>query len=126
MESACSTRSGPTDCQTQGLDPVEVNEALGFRDDEREYSIATHMLKSLKVQSIQLLTKNPRKVAELARYGIRIPRRPPHAIPPNEQNRFHLETKALKSLHFIDLGEKPHLPGQGETVRVGGKPGGIA
>ena len=36
--------------QDRGLDTVEANEVLGFRDDEREYSIAAHMLGSLRVQ----------------------------------------------------------------------------
>src|SRR3989454_1191392 len=68
--------------QDRGLDTVEANRALGFRDDEREYAIAAHMLHSLRVRSIELLTNNPRKVAELSRYGIRITRRIPHIIPP--------------------------------------------
>ena len=105
---------------------MEANEALGFRDDEREYSIAAHMLSSLKVRSIRLRTNNPRTVEELSRHGIRISRRLPHVIPPNEYNRFYLETKASKSGHFIDFIGKPHLPEQGETVRVEGMMDGAA
>ena len=48
--------------QDHGLDTVEANVALGFRDDERDYSIAAHMLDSLGVGSVRLMTNNPRKV----------------------------------------------------------------
>ena len=104
--------------QDQGLDTVEANIALGFRDDEREYSIAAHMLHSLGVGSIQLLTNNPRKVDELVRYGVRVAGRLPHVIPPNEHNRFYLETKRDRSGHLLDALGIPHLPEQGEIVRV--------
>lgn len=106
--------------QDRGLDTVEANLALGFRDDEREYSIAAHMLHSLKVRSIRLLTNNPKKVEELARFGVTIAGRQPHVIPPNEHNRFYLETKRDKSGHHLDALGKAHLPEQGEPVRVEG------
>jgi GTP cyclohydrolase II len=100
--------------QDRGLDTVEANLALGFRDDEREYSIAAHMLQSLDVRSVQLLTNNPRKVDELRKLGVVVSARLPHVIPPNEFNRFYLETKRDKSGHLLDLEE------QGEAVRVEG------
>ena len=106
--------------QDRGLDTVEANLALGFRDDEREYSIAAHMLHSLRIRSIRLMTNNPRKVDELARLGVKIHARQPHVIPPNEFNRFYLETKRDKSGHFLDALGKPHLPEQGEPVQVEG------
>ncbi len=106
--------------QDRGLDTVEANLALGFRDDEREYSIAAHMLHSLEVRSVCLLTNNPRKVEDLARYGVRIAARLPHVIPPNEFNRFYLETKRDRSGHLLDALGKPHLPEQGESVEVEG------
>lgn len=106
--------------QDRGLDTVEANLALGFRDDEREYSIAAHMLHSLKVRSIRLLTNNPKKVEELARFGVTIAGRQPHVIPPNEHNRFYLETKRDKSGHHLDALGKAHLPEQAEPVRVEG------
>jgi GTP cyclohydrolase II len=108
--------------QDGGMDTVEANLALGFRDDEREYSIAAHMLHSLKVRSVRLLTNNPKKVEELERHGVRISGRLPHVIPPNEYNRFYLETKRDKSGHILDSLGKPHLPEQGEAVRVEGGP----
>ena len=108
--------------QDRGLDTVEANVALGFRDDEREYSIAAHMLHSLQVGSVRLLTNNPRKVEELSRFGVRISGRLPHVIPPNEFNRFYLETKRDKSGHLLDSLGKAHLPEQGEPVRIEGGP----
>jgi GTP cyclohydrolase II len=106
--------------QDRGLDTVAANAALGFRDDEREYSIAAHMLHSLRVASVRLLTNNPRKVEDLVRHGIRVSARVPHVIPPNEYNRFYLETKRDRSGHLLDLSGKPHLAEQGEAVEVGG------
>jgi GTP cyclohydrolase II len=95
--------------QDQGLDTVQANLALGFRDDERDYAIAAHMLESLKVKSIQLITNNPKKMEQLTEYGIHISGRIPHIMPTNEHNRFYLETKAAKSGHLIDFHGKEHL-----------------
>lgn len=106
--------------QDQGLDTVEANLALGFRDDERDYAIAAHMIDSLEVQSIQLMTNNPRKMGALAQHGIRVTRRLPHVIPPNGHNRFYLETKRDRSGHWIDFTGKPHLLEQGDPVVVEG------
>ena len=47
--------------QDQGLDTVEANLVLGFRDDERDYEVAAHMLGSLNVGSVNLMTNNPKK-----------------------------------------------------------------
>jgi len=104
--------------QDQGLDTVDANLALGFRDDERDYAIAAHVLASLTVQSVRLLTNNPKKVAELQKYGIDVTDRIPHVIPANEYNRFYLETKANRSGHFIDVHGKPHVPEQDDPVVV--------
>jgi len=89
--------------QDQGLDTVEANLALGFRDDERDYAVAAHMLHSLKIQSIRLMTNNPKKLDQLTQYGVKINGRVPHILPSNGHNRFYLETKAAKSGHMIDF-----------------------
>jgi GTP cyclohydrolase II len=83
------------------MDTVEANLALGFRDDERDYSVAAHMLMSLKVKSIRLMTNNPRKISGLQNLGITVSGRIPLIIPPNPYNRFYLETKEQKSGHML-------------------------
>ena len=89
--------------QDSGLDTVEANHALGFRDDERDYSIAAHMLESLQVKSVRLMTNNPRKIDGLQALGIKVTGRIPLVIPPNPYNRFYLETKVRKSGHLIEF-----------------------
>src|SRR5512138_2364731 len=100
--------------QDQGLDTVEANLALGFRDDERDYAVAAHMLMSLKIQSVQLMTNNPKKINQLTQYGIQVNGRIPHVMEPNQYNRFYLETKAAKSGHLIDFHGKKHFPEQSD------------
>jgi len=106
--------------QDQGLDTVEANLALGFRDDERDYAVAAHMLLSLKINSVQLMTNNPKKIDQLTQYGIKVSGRIPHIMPPNEHNRFYLETKAAKSGHMIDFHGKEHLPEQSDLPFIEG------
>lgn len=95
--------------QDHGYDTVEANLALGFRDDERDYSVAAHMLMSLKVKSIRLMTNNPKKMEGLTSLGINVAGRIPLIIPPNPHNRFYLETKADKSGHLLDSGGRERL-----------------
>jgi GTP cyclohydrolase II len=106
--------------QDQGLDTVEANLALGFRDDERDYAVAAHMLMSLKIQSVHLMTNNPKKIDQLTQYGIQVNGRIPHIVEPNEHNRFYLETKAVKSGHLFDFYGHEHLPEQSDRPIVEG------
>jgi GTP cyclohydrolase II len=98
--------------QDQGLDTVDANLALGFGDDERDYEIAAHMLASLNVASIRLMTNNPRKLEGLEQLGVKVTSRIPHVIPATEWNRFYLATKAARSGH--------DLPEQNDPVIVEG------
>jgi len=104
--------------QDQGLDTVEANLALGFRDDERDYSVAAHMILSLGVRSVRVLTNNPKKIEELREHGVEVAGRLPHVMQANDNNRFYLQTKADRSGHWIDFHGKTHLPEQNEPVIV--------
>ncbi|HLC34799.1 MAG TPA: hypothetical protein VJJ70_07355, partial [Anaerolineales bacterium] len=79
-----------------------------------------HMLESLHVRSIRLITNNPRKIEDLTHLGIKVSGRIPHVMPVNEYNRFYLETKAVKSGHLIDLNGKERLAEQADSPFVEG------
>ncbi|HET9493125.1 MAG TPA: GTP cyclohydrolase II [Chloroflexia bacterium] len=106
--------------QDYGYDTVDANLALGFHDDEREYSTAAHMLHSLKVKSVNLMTNNPRKIQGLIDHGIKVTGRTPLVIPPNTNNAFYLHTKATRSGHLIEFGEHERLQEQMDLPVVEG------
>jgi GTP cyclohydrolase II len=88
--------------QDFGYDTVEANLALGFRDDERDYKVAAHMLMAMGVKSVKLLTNNPKKIENLKRHGIDVAGRIPVLVKPTEYNKEYLRTKMEKSGHMLD------------------------
>lgn len=88
--------------QEQGLDTVDANLALGFRDDERDYGIAAAMLRTLGIRGVALMTNNPDKIRQLESACIAV-RRVPHEIAPGRHNRRYLETKARRAGHLLRL-----------------------
>ncbi|ALV63931.1 3,4-dihydroxy-2-butanone 4-phosphate synthase / GTP cyclohydrolase II [Thermococcus sp. 2319x1] len=95
--------------QDKGLDTVEANKMLGFKEDERDFSVAYQLLKALGVSKVKLLTNNPRKVKALEEFGIEVVEVIPIFGEVNEVNRPYLETKMLKLGHNL----KPLLEGGG-------------
>ena len=63
-----ANKTEATTRDTQGLDTVDANRALGLPDDVREYTAVANIL-GMGIRSIQLMTNNPRKVATLERLG---------------------------------------------------------
>ncbi len=89
--------------QDQGLDTVDANIHLGHLADEREYDIAALMLKDLRVNSISLITNNPKKIAELVRLGITVDQRIPVETDANSDNQNYLKTKVEKMSHMLSV-----------------------
>ena len=67
--------------QEEGFDTVEANEKLGFPADLRDYGIGAQILKDLGLQSLRLLTNNPRKIAGLQGYDLEVVERVPLQMP---------------------------------------------
>lgn len=87
--------------QDIGYDTVEANEALGFPSDLRNYEIAADILKDLGVAKINLLTNNPDKKDQLAKYGIKIYKRVALEIKPNKVDLNYLKVKKRKMRHQL-------------------------
>ncbi len=87
--------------QDKGLDTVEANEALGFAADQRDFSVATSILKAKGHLHINLLTNNPNKVSTLTAGGIKVVERIPLIIQPTTHSKNYLLTKREKLGHFL-------------------------
>ncbi|MGP1580706.1 MAG: GTP cyclohydrolase II [Wolinella sp.] len=86
--------------QDQGYDTVEANIALGFRDDERDYSVAGEILKYYGITSVRLLTNNPKKVDSLSKY-VQIFSREEILADKTCYNENYLKTKRDKLGHLL-------------------------
>ena len=91
--------------QNHGLDTVEANQKLGFKDDLREYGIGAQILVSLGVKKMRLLTNNPKKMVGLEGYGLSVTEQIPIEVEPNIHNKGYLECKRLKMGHILNMCE---------------------
>ena len=88
--------------QEDGLDTVDANLTLGFKDDERSYDVAVAILKKLNVKKINLITNNPHKITKLNQEGLEVLKIVKLKVEPNEINKKYLKTKKIKSKHIFD------------------------
>ena len=87
--------------QEAGADTVQANEQLGFKADQRNYALVEPMLKQFGVQSLRLMTNNPRKIAAMEALGIPVAERVPLLVNRNKFNQNYLNTKAAKLGHMM-------------------------
>jgi len=89
--------------QDGGLDTFEANLALGFGEDERDYTVAAQMLLALGVDELDLLSNNPDKAAQLEAAGIRVNRRVATGVHLSTDNARYLAAKAWQGHDLLDL-----------------------
>ncbi len=99
--------------QDRGLDTVEANRQLGFKEDLREYGIGVQILKDLGLSTIRILTNNPKKLVGIEAYGVKIVEQLPILVPPTPYNYEYLKTKKEKLGHqldqiFVNLSDEPN------------------
>ncbi len=88
--------------QDEGLDTVEANNKLGFKGDLRGYGLGAQILADQGLTDIHLLTNNPKKIAGLEGYGLKITKRVPIQTEANKVNINYLKTKKSKMGHLFD------------------------
>ncbi|WP_165242233.1 bifunctional 3,4-dihydroxy-2-butanone-4-phosphate synthase/GTP cyclohydrolase II [Corynebacterium lizhenjunii] len=87
--------------QDQGRDTVDANIEQGLPQDARSYYAAAAILRDLGVESVQLLSNNPAKVAQLENYGISVSGRVPLAVEAHAENIAYLRTKRDRMGHVL-------------------------
>ena len=87
--------------QDEGCDTVEANERLGFKPDQRDYGIGAQILRDLGVETMRLLTNNPRKFIGLDGYGLYVIESLPLEIAASDHSRDYLKTKKDKLGHTL-------------------------
>mgnify|MGYP002518076176 FL=1 len=85
--------------QDTGLDTVEANLKLGFKDDERDYRVVEFIFKHYGISKINLLTNNPSKLNSVE--GVQIVKRIPIIIEANSFNKEYLQIKHDKMGHLF-------------------------
>jgi len=100
--------------QTEGLDTVEANQALGLPVDVRDYGVGAQILRDLGIRNLNLLTNNPAKYHAMRGYGLQIAARMPLQTEPGKHNEAYLRAKRDKMGHDLDLDGPGHeAPGGG-------------
>tara|TARA_B110000438_G_scaffold164137_1_gene157051 strand:+ start:1270 stop:1863 length:594 start_codon:yes stop_codon:yes gene_type:complete len=87
--------------QDEGMDTVEANHQLGFHEDERNYEIVASMADHLNINSVDLMTNNPKKIKALEKIGLKVNKRIPILSESNQHNKKYLKTKAKKLGHLF-------------------------
>jgi 3,4-dihydroxy 2-butanone 4-phosphate synthase / GTP cyclohydrolase II len=89
--------------QEQGYDTVEANLQLGFPADNRDYAVAFQILKYFGIDTLRLLTNNPKKVESIEKYGLMVSKRVPLVVRPTPENSCYLKTKQEKLGHLLGV-----------------------
>jgi GTP cyclohydrolase II len=89
--------------QEAGLDTYEANLALGYAEDERDYTVAAQMLLGLGVERLDLLSNNPDKAAQLEACGIHVESHVPTGLHVSSVNGRYLASKAARGRHRLGL-----------------------
>jgi GTP cyclohydrolase II len=95
--------------QDAGLDTYQANVALGYTEDDRDYTAAAQMLLALGLPRVALLSNNPDKAVQLGLLGVTVTERVRTGVHLSATNARYLATKASRGAHTLEV----PLPGPG-------------
>lgn len=86
--------------QDKDMDTLEADRYLGFRADERDFTVASTIISELGISQVRLLTNNPAKIAALKASGINVVERVAINIAANPANQRYIQTKHERAGHL--------------------------
>ena len=89
--------------QESGFDTVQANLELGLPVDNRDYTVAAHIIKKLNPSKIRLMTNNPDKISSLRSLLSQEIERVEIQPKTSDFNRNYLCTKVHKLGHMIEI-----------------------
>ena len=95
------TKSAHTSFKTTGATPSRRTSAWDSKPDQRDYGIGAQILGDLGVQTMRLLTNNPRKFIGLDGYGLSVVESVPLEVAASDHSRTYLKTKKDKLGHTL-------------------------
>ncbi|AEI14707.1 MULTISPECIES: bifunctional 3,4-dihydroxy-2-butanone-4-phosphate synthase/GTP cyclohydrolase II [Flexistipes] len=89
--------------QEEGMDTVDANLHLGFKDDLRDYGFGAQILRNLGLKKLRLITNNPKKIRCLSGYGLEVVERVPTVCHIRPENEKYLKAKKEKMGHVFQI-----------------------
>jgi GTP cyclohydrolase II len=86
-----------------GLDTIDVNHALGFTTDCRDFSLPVAILRDLNIRRVRLLSNNPEKHRALVNAGIEVVECISCEVAPSPYALPYLRTKKERMRHTLRL-----------------------
>ena len=74
---------------------------LGYKPENRSFAVAASMLRAVGINSVRLLTNNPKKIDDLKKLGLGVKRVGIHIKPTNPTMARHVGAKASQLGHLI-------------------------
>ncbi len=92
--------------QDEGYDTVDANIKLGFKDDERDYSVGANIIRDLGISKLRLMTNNPAKKSGLEGCGICVEELVPVIVESSKHAERYMKTKEERMGHKLGLSNK--------------------
>ena len=87
--------------QDKGFDTIEANLALGFGEDDRDYSVVDVIFKDLEINRIKLITNNPKKIEYVKSLEVEVVEVVPSITEINHHNKSYLDVKKESMGHYL-------------------------
>ena len=89
--------------QAKGMDTIDADHNIGFLDDERDFRIASRILKLLKIQKVNIITNNKNKINSIKDAGIKVENQINTKPTLNKFNKNYFKTRIKKTGYGLKI-----------------------